>query len=86
MYAGTLFSNDEETHNMFYWLYRNEDNNDEAPLTIWLNGGPGASSAFANFLMNGPLRMSRTGDGEDDYEVNRVEKAWTNVSNMVYVD
>merc|ERR1712166_1022673 len=30
------------------------------PVTIFLNGGPGASSTFANFLLNGPLQISET--------------------------
>jgi carboxypeptidase C (cathepsin A) len=52
-YAGTLTSNDAGTHHLFYWMYPNEDPN--APVTVWMNGGPGASSIFANFLLNGPL-------------------------------
>lgn len=54
-YAGTLPSNAEETHHMFYWMYPSAVEN--APYAIWLNGGPGASSTFANFLMNGPMRI-----------------------------
>ena len=33
------------------------------PLVIWLNGGPGASSTFSNFLMTGPMRVDHYGDG-----------------------
>ena len=42
---------------------------ENAPLAIWLNGGPGASSQFGNFLLNGPLRIERTGNGSSDFNV-----------------
>jgi carboxypeptidase C (cathepsin A) len=46
---------------MFYWMYPNSDV--KAPVAIWLNGGPGASSTFSNFLMTGPMRVDHYGDG-----------------------
>ena len=61
-YAGTLPSNTDETHQLFFWMYPAED--EDAPVIIWLNGGPGASSTFANFLFNSPLRISETPGGE----------------------
>jgi carboxypeptidase C (cathepsin A) len=48
-------------------MYPNE--NRDAPITIFMNGGPGSSSIFANWIMNGPMRIKRTGDGDDDYFV-----------------
>jgi len=84
-YAGTVYGNEEETHNMFYWMYPAE--NPDAPVTVWLNGGPGASSAFANFLMNGPQRINHFGPGENDYEVTIAEQgSWADVSTMIFID
>ena len=54
-YAGTLPGNADSTHELFFWIYPAEDA--DAPVTIWLNGGPGASSTFANFLFSSPLRI-----------------------------
>ena len=68
MYAGTLPSNADGSHQLFYWMYPAADF-DNAPLAIWLNGGPGASSTFANFLMNGPMRIEKTGTTDADYRV-----------------
>jgi len=59
-YAGVLPGDSEGNSQLFFWMYRAAD--DDAPLTIWMNGGPGASSTFANFMMNGPMRITRTGD------------------------
>ena len=52
---------------MFYWMFLNEDVN--SPIAIWLNGGPGASSTFSNFLCNGPMRIDHFGEGINDYKV-----------------
>lgn len=60
---------------------------DNAPIAIWLNGGPGASSSFANFLMNGPMRMSRTGTTSADYLVNLAPQgSWVDAATMIYID
>ena len=84
-YAGTLISNDEATHHLFYWMYPTEDEN--APVTVWLNGGPGASSTFANFLLNGPLEITHNSSSPSDYDVHlKAEGSWTDISNMVFVD
>jgi carboxypeptidase C (cathepsin A) len=70
---------------MFYWMFPNADLN--APVAIWLNGGPGASSIFANFLMNGPMRVDHYGDGPDDYLVYNIDHgSWVDVATMIFVD
>ena len=59
---------------------------ENAPIAIWLNGGPGASSTFANFLMNGPMRINQTGGGADDYVVYTVNDTWVDIATMIYID
>lgn len=56
----------------------------DAPVTIWLNGGPGASSTFANFLFSSPLRIA-----EDDagiFEMYTSEETWIDASTVIYID
>ena len=55
-YAGTIASNADGSHQLFYWMYA-AANVKEKPIAIWLNGGPGSSSTLANFMFNGPMRI-----------------------------
>jgi carboxypeptidase C (cathepsin A) len=58
----------------------------DAPIAIFLNGGPGASSTFANFLMNGPMRIEQTGPGVDDYLVTTTDASWVDAATMIFID
>jgi vitellogenic carboxypeptidase-like protein len=42
----------------FLWTQFEPEN---APLLIWLNGGPGASTMFGLFVENGPFSVDRNG-------------------------
>ena len=86
MYAGTLPSNADGSHQLFYWMYPAADF-DNAPLAVWLNGGPGASSTFANFLMNGPMRIEKTGDTDADYKITLAPQgSWVDAATMIFID
>lgn len=70
----------EDQHIFFYFIEaRNQDPSD-APLTIWLNGGPGDTSMVGLFSENGPCYI----DG--NYNVQFNPYSWNNVSNMIYID
>ena len=81
-YAGTLPSNADETHQLFFWMYPAIDA--DAPVVIWLNGGPGASSTFANFLFSSPLRISESPTG--DFEMYTSDETWIEAGTMIYID
>lgn len=85
-YAGTLPSNAEGTHHLFYWLYPAVDEN--APLIIWINGGPGASSMFGNFLEMGPMRITRPNGGADnnDFLVSLDPDNWSTLGHFMVID
>merc|ERR1712166_1603270 len=94
MFAGFVKSSDTLDHNLFYWLYKTEETaNNDSPVTIWINGGPGSSSAFGNFLENGPLKIlstvNKTEGAADTYSFlikNNPQGSWANKSTMIYVD
>jgi cathepsin A (carboxypeptidase C) len=69
----------ENKGDLFYWLIRSRDKNAEAPLVIWLNGGPGSSSLFGLFDEIGPYLMK---EGELIYN----QYAWNNNTDVLYID
>ena len=43
---------------MFMWYFPAQNGDADAPLTIWLQGGPGGSSLFGLFSEMGPYSLS----------------------------
>ncbi|KAF8315624.1 alpha/beta-hydrolase [Clavulina sp. PMI_390] len=66
---------------MWFWFFEARSNPTTAPLTIWLNGGPGSSSMIGLFQEHGPCRISN-----DSKTLNYNPYSWNNYSNVIYVD
>ncbi|XP_050667340.1 venom serine carboxypeptidase [Leptidea sinapis] len=56
-YAGYFTVNKEYDSNQFFWYFPAIVPNKDAPVIVWLQGGPGATSLFGLFTENGPLRV-----------------------------
>jgi len=65
----------------FYWLFEAKHKPRDAPLVLWLTGGPGCSSEVALFTENGPCKVNRDGKS-----TTANPHSWNNVANIVYVD
>lgn len=65
-----------------YWLALKEDSNRpwDAPLLLWLNGGPGGTSIMGMLQENGPLLINATGG------LHRNPYAWTKVANLLVLE
>ena len=66
---------------IFFWFFeaRNEDPT-TAPLTAWINGGPGASSMVGAFQEVGPCSIDTDGN-----VINNIY-SWTNSTNLLFID
>ncbi|RFU77086.1 carboxypeptidase s1 [Trichoderma arundinaceum] len=67
--------------NTFFWFFEARKNPSTAPLAIWLNGGPGASSMLGLLMENGPCFVT-----EDSKSTVLNPWSWNNEVNMLYID
>lgn len=65
----------------FFWFFEARKNPQYAPLSLWLQGGPGATSSLGVFQENGPCYVNH------DSKSTRLNPwSWNNEVNMLYVD
>jgi len=70
--------------NTFFWFIEARENPDTAPLTIYINGGPGASSMFGLFEEAGPCQVVELPDGS--YGTAARMFGWDRSSNIIFID
>lgn len=64
---------------MFFWFFEAQENPNEKPLTLWLNGGPGSDSMIGLFQEHGPCNVS------ESLEAIVNPFSWNIESNMLYL-
>jgi hypothetical protein len=67
--------------NTFFWFFEARKDPENAPLSLWLQGGPGAPSIPAALGENGPCRV-----GRDSNSTILNPWSWNNEVNMLYLD
>nr|POE47314.1 carboxypeptidase s1 like a [Quercus suber] len=70
--------------NTFFWFVEARQTPETAPLTIWLNGGPGSSSMVGFFNEMGPCQVVQMQDGS--YGTQNSMWGWDRSSNMLFID
>ena len=86
-YAGFFTVDAAKASNMFFWHFPALDGNDKAPLLIWLQGGPGASSLFSLFHEIGPYELRRDGKGKHgDIKLTQRALTWNNKYGLLFID
>jgi len=79
-YAGYLTVDKVYNSNLFFWYFPAEENPKTAPVVLWLQGGPGASSLIGLFLENGPLKLITVDS------LQKREYAWNRNHNLIFID
>ena len=82
-YESGLITISEEKGDLFYWLFKPRSGNEEAPLVLWLNGGPGGSSLIGLFFENGPYILEGK---HPDIRLKKREISWNEDLYVLYVD
>jgi len=84
-YSGFLTVDKPHNGNMFFWFFPAEQNPESAPVVIWLQGGPGASSMFGLLKLHGPILT--TVDANNHLTgVAKNPHSWGRKHNMIYID
>ncbi|KAL1491742.1 hypothetical protein ABEB36_012293 [Hypothenemus hampei] len=79
-YAGYFTVDKAFDSNLFFWYFPAQDDPANAPVVLWLQGGPGATSLIGLFAENGPFTVkSKRGLKLRKY-------SWTRNHNVVYID
>lgn len=69
---------------LFFCPFDQEADPAQAPVSLWLQGGPGSSSMLGLFEINGPFQCLDDGSGSTQLDLNPY--AWSREVNMVYID
>ncbi|KAJ7265059.1 Alpha/Beta hydrolase protein [Mycena rebaudengoi] len=65
----------------FFWFFEARNHPENAPLALWLQGGPGSPSVGAALGENGPCSVA-----EDSQTTQLNPWSWNNEVNMLYID
>lgn len=79
-HAGLITVNATLDSHLFFLHIQAKRNHAEVPLLLWLQGGPGSSSLFGQFLENGPLAIDAHG------KVYSREHTLRDYLNVIYLD
>nr|XP_019932295.2 venom serine carboxypeptidase-like [Aedes albopictus] len=80
-YSGYLTVDEKLNSNLFFWYFVAEhDVQDDAPVVIWLQGGPGASSMYGLFTENGPFSV------DNKMKLHPRKYSWHFNHHMIYFD
>ena len=80
-HSGFITVDETKGRHLFFGYFPSQENPD-APLLIWLNGGPGVSSLLGLFYENGPLEQ----ETEEPFGMKRRNSTWVGPFSVLYID
>mmetsp|Transcript_20728 Transcript_20728/g.30833 ORF Transcript_20728/g.30833 Transcript_20728/m.30833 type:complete len:492 (-) Transcript_20728:60-1535(-) len=87
-YSGYVTVNEEHGRNLFYWFQESQNDPANDPVVMWINGGPGCSSAEGFLQENGAFqtKLVTYNNGTTGVELHSNFFAWNRAANMLYID
>lgn len=79
-YSGYFTVDKAYNSNIFFWFFPSETWPQKAPILVWLQGGPGASSMFGLFSEHGPYVIT------ENLNVTLRKFSWTKAISVLYID
>ncbi|XP_069853330.1 probable serine carboxypeptidase CPVL [Dipodomys merriami] len=79
-FSGYITVNKTYNSNLFFWFFPAQIEPNDAPVVLWLQGGPGGSSMFGLFVEHGPYLVTR------NMTVRARHFSWTTTFSMLYID
>ncbi|KAN0064295.1 hypothetical protein ACQY0O_002481 [Thecaphora frezii] len=75
---------------LFFYFFESRSDPENDPVLLWVNGGPGCSSALGLFSEHGPCRVpergGRVSDGPPINGTTWHAQSWNNRANIIYLD
>ncbi|KAJ2804834.1 hypothetical protein H4R20_002352 [Coemansia guatemalensis] len=80
-YSGYLDT--DKDHHFFFWFFeaRNAPIRENAPVILWMNGGPGCSSLTSQLMELGPCRIANGGDS-----LSPNKYGWNDQAHIIFLD
>ncbi|OAX40538.1 hypothetical protein K503DRAFT_601654 [Rhizopogon vinicolor AM-OR11-026] len=78
-YSGYLDISDDK--HLFFWFFESRSSPEDAPLLMWLNGGPGCSSSTGLLFELGPCSIS-----DEGANTTHNPHSWNAHANMIFLD
>ncbi|KAF5290402.1 hypothetical protein FQR65_LT11579 [Abscondita terminalis] len=79
-YSGYFTVNVEFNSNLFFWFFPSESDYENAPVILWLQGGPGVSSLKGALALNGAFEVT------DEMELKKKKYYWSQTHSVLYID
>lgn len=79
-YSGFFTVNKPYNSNLFFWFFPSQTDYANAPVVLWLQGGPGASSLIGLFAENGPFQV------KSKHGLKLRKFSWVNNHSVIYID
>lgn len=79
--AGYFKIDGTKSKNYFYWYFESRHEPATDPVILWMTGGPGCSSAVAQFHENGPCKINA-----DHATTSLNPYSWNSNASIIYID